>query len=55
MGVTVVIEAEHVCMRMRGIGKQNSVTKAIATLEVMKGDSKIRSEFLTLITPGKNF
>ena len=42
-------------MRMRRAGKQNSVTKTIASLGVMKEDSKIRSEFLALITPGKNY
>ena len=55
VGVTVVIEAEHMCMRMRGVGKQNSMMKTIASLGVMKEDTKIRSEFLALITPGKNY
>jgi GTP cyclohydrolase I len=48
-GVAVVIEAEHMCMRMRGVGKQNSVMTTSANLGVMKDDPKTRSEFLTLI------
>ena len=55
VSVTVVIKAEHMCMRMRGVGKQSSMMKTIASLGVMKEDTKIRSEFLALITPGKNY
>ena len=46
VSVTVVIEAEHMCMRMRGVGKQNSMMKTIASLGVMKEDTKIRSFWL---------
>lgn len=48
IGVAVVIEAQHLCMQMRGIQKQNSVTTTSAfTGEFMKDAT--RSEFLRLI------
>lgn len=48
-GVAVVIECKHMCMSMRGIQKQNSVTTTSAfTGEFIK--DKTRSEFLKLIT-----
>lgn len=49
-GVAVVIECKHLCMAMRGVQKQNSVTTTSAfTGEFMKND-KTRAEFLRLIT-----
>lgn len=49
IGVAVVIEAQHLCMQMRGIQKQNSVTTTSAfTGEFMKDST--RSEFLRLIS-----
>lgn len=49
IGVAVVIEAQHLCMQMRGIQKQNSVTTTSAfTGEFMKDTT--RSEFLRLIS-----
>lgn len=49
MGVAVVIEAKHLCMMMRGVQKQNSVTTTSAfDGEFQKNSS--RSEFLKLIT-----
>jgi GTP cyclohydrolase I len=48
LGVAVVIEARHMCMMMRGVQKQNSVTTTSAfTGEFQKEET--RSEFLTLI------
>ncbi|MCB0819880.1 MAG: GTP cyclohydrolase I FolE [Bacteroidetes bacterium] len=48
MGVAVVIEASHLCMQMRGIQKQNSVTTTSAfTGEFLK--EKTRAEFISLI------
>jgi GTP cyclohydrolase I len=48
LGVGVVIEAQHLCMQMRGIQKQNSVTTTSAfTGEFMKDST--RSEFMKLI------
>ena len=50
LGVTVVIEASHLCMQMRGIQKQNSVTTTSAfTGEFLEND-RTRSEFISLIT-----
>ncbi|MDZ4708408.1 MAG: GTP cyclohydrolase I FolE [Saprospiraceae bacterium] len=49
LGVAVVIEAMHLCMMMRGVQKQNSVTTTSAfTGEFRKAET--RSEFLHLIT-----
>ncbi|WP_449652498.1 GTP cyclohydrolase I FolE [Taibaiella soli] len=48
-GVAVVIEAKHLCMMMRGVQKQNSVT----TTSAFSGQfekNETRSEFLKLIT-----
>jgi GTP cyclohydrolase IA len=48
LGVGVVIEAQHLCMMMRGVQKQNSVTTTSAfSGQFMKNDT--RSEFLKLI------
>jgi GTP cyclohydrolase I len=48
VGVAVVIEAKHLCMMMRGVGKQNSVTTTSAfDGEFLKNPT--RSEFLKLI------
>ena len=49
-GVAVVTEASHMCMMMRGVQKQNSVTTASAMIGVFKDQVETRSEFLTLIT-----
>ncbi|OAQ39240.1 GTP cyclohydrolase I FolE [Pedobacter psychrophilus] len=48
-GVAVVIECKHMCMSMRGIQKQNSVTTTSAFTGEFDHD-KTRSEFLRLIT-----
>jgi len=49
LGVAVVIEAQHLCMMMRGVQKQNSVTTTSAfDGEFMKNPT--RSEFLKLIS-----
>lgn len=48
LGAAVVIEARHMCMMMRGVQKQNSVTTTSAfTGEFLKTET--RTEFLTLI------
>lgn len=49
VGVAVVIECKHMCMSMRGIQKQNSVTTTSAFTGEFIND-KTRSEFLHLIT-----
>ncbi len=48
-GVAVVIEASHLCMMMRGVSKQNSVTTTSAFCGAFK-KNETRSEFLKLIT-----
>ena len=48
-GVAVVIECKHLCMSMRGIQKQNSVTTTSAFTGAFENE-KTRSEFMRLIT-----
>jgi len=48
LGVAVVIEAEHLCMMMRGISKQNSVTTTSAFYGEFEKQST-RNEFINLI------
>ncbi len=48
-GVAVVIEALHLCMAMRGVEKQNSVTITSSMLGGFKNDPRTRQEFLSLI------
>jgi len=49
LGVAVVMEATHLCMAMRGVEKQNSVTTTSAMLGVFHDDARTRAEFLELI------
>jgi len=49
LGVAVVMEATHLCMAMRGVEKQNSVTTTSAMHGVFRADARTRSEFLELI------
>ena len=49
LGVAVVIEAQHMCMSMRGIQKQNSVTTTSAFTGIFLRDTKTREEFIHLI------
>ncbi len=48
-GVGVVIEAQHLCMMMRGVEKQNSIATTSAMLGEFREDVKTRDEFLNLI------
>ena len=48
-GVAVVIEAQHLCMIMRGVEKQNSVAITSSMLGVFKGDQNTRNEVLNLV------
>ena len=49
LGVAVVIEAKHLCMAMRGIEKQSSVTTTSDFTGAFLNDNKTREEFLHLI------
>ena len=49
-GVAVVIEAQHLCMQMRGVQKQNSVTTTSAFTGIFLKDNKTREEFIKLIS-----
>jgi GTP cyclohydrolase I len=48
-GVGVVIEAQHLCMIMRGVEKQHSVAVTSSMLGAFKNDQNTRSEFLNLL------
>ena len=49
LGVAVVVEAQHLCMSMRGVEKQNSVAVTSAMLGAFRNDARTRSEFLELV------
>ena len=49
LGVAVVIEAQHLCMQMRGVQKQNSVTTTSAFTGEFLRNEKTREEFISLI------
>jgi GTP cyclohydrolase IA len=48
-GVGVVLQAEHLCMRMRGVEKQNSAVVTSAMLGVFRSHHETRQEFMTLV------
>lgn len=49
LGVAVVIEASHMCMQIRGVQKQNSVTTTSAFTGAFLKDMRTREEFMHLI------
>jgi GTP cyclohydrolase I len=51
--VAVVLEAEHLCMRMRGVEKQNSYVTTSAMLGVFRTHVETRQEFMNLLRNGK--
>ena len=48
-GVAVVMEAKHLCMQMRGVERQNSVTVTSEMLGTFRENNATRAEFLSLI------
>ncbi len=52
LGVMVVIEAQHMCMQMRGVEKQNSITTTSEFTGAFE-HAKTREEFIALINRGK--
>jgi len=48
-GVGVVMEAEHLCVSMRGVKNETSFATTSSMLGVFRSDSKVRAEFLKLI------
>jgi GTP cyclohydrolase IA len=49
LGVAVVMEATHLCMAMRGVEKQNSLTTTSAMIGTFRDSARTRHEFLELI------
>jgi GTP cyclohydrolase IA len=48
-GVAVILEAQHLCMMMRGVEKQHSLTVTSSMLGVFKSQLQTRNEFLSLV------
>jgi len=51
-GVGVVLQAEHLCMRMRGVEKQNSIVVTSTMLGVFRSQYETRQEFMSLAANG---
>ena len=49
LGVGVIVEAQHMCMMMRGVQKQNSSMTTSSMLGRFRADINTRNEFLTLL------
>ena len=49
-GVGVVVEAEHMCMSLRGVQKAGTRTTTSALLGLLRDDARTRQEFLSLVT-----
>lgn len=49
LGVGVIVEAQHLCMMMRGVEKQHSHTVTSAMLGAFKSQQQTRNEFLSLV------
>jgi len=52
-GVAVIMEAEHLCMQMRGVEKQNSIAVTSCMLGAFRDNHATRSELLNLIGHGQ--
>ena len=53
-GVAVMVEAEHLCMQMRGVEKKASFMVTSAVRGVFKENQKTREEFLTIVSKKRN-
>ena len=53
-GVGVVVEAQHLCMRMRGVEKQNSKMITSSMLGSFRKETATRMEFLSLVNGNRN-
>ena len=53
-GVGVVVEAQHLCMRMRGVEKQNSKMITSSMLGSFRKETATRLEFLSLVNGNRN-
>ena len=49
IGVAVIMEGQHMCMQMRGVEKQNSLTTTSSMLGKFRESDRMRSEFLSII------
>jgi len=52
-GAAVVMDAQHMCMMMRGVQKQDSSTRSVAMLGQFCTDNQARNEFLRALPPSK--
>ena len=48
-GAAVIIEAQHMCMMMRGVQKQNSIMTTSCMLGAFRNSQSTRAEFLSLV------
>ena len=53
LGIAVVIEAEHLCMTMRGARAAGALTQTSALRGAMRSDARSRSEVMALLTGSK--
>lgn len=53
MGVAVVVEAEHLCMTMRGARASGAKTMTSALRGIMRSDARTRAEAMSLLTEGR--
>lgn len=53
-GVAVVVEAQHLCMMMRGVQSQNSYTITSAMVGDFEADPKTRDEFMQLLRKSRD-
>ena len=54
-GVAVIIEAQHMCMQMRGVEKKQSYMSTSSMLGIFREDNKTRKEFLDIVKLQKQF